>query len=233
MSKVIKIVLGIVVVVLVAGAGVWFFALRSDSKTTSVDAIQSAANPATPSSRTSPDGNWKLQADKDAFAGYQIEEQFASASIKKTAIGLSPGVSGTMTVQGNAITAVDITVDTTKLKSSEDRRDAAIASRGIETKKFPTATFKLTKPITLPAPPKQGDAVSVTATGDLTLHGVTKSVDVPLSAKWNGDTITVATVGDGLPISLADYQIDPIDMAGFVKIDDHGTLKLQLLFVPA
>ncbi len=233
MSKTVKIVLGIVVVLFVAGVGVYFVALRSEDKTTSVDAIQSAAATGTPSSRTTPDGTWTLKQDPDVFAGYRIEEQFASASIKKTAVGLSPAVSGSMAVKGNEITAVDVTVDTTKLKSSEDRRDAAISSRGLETKKFPTATFKLTKPVALPGPPKQGEEVSVTATGDLTLHGVTTSVDVPLSAKWNGDTITVATVGDGLPIALSDYQIDPIDMAGFVKIDDHGTLKLQLLFVPA
>ena len=30
---------------------------------------------------------------------------------------------------------------------------------------------------------RQGEEVSVTATGDLTLHGVTKSVQIPLKAR--------------------------------------------------
>ena len=62
---------------------------------------------------------------------------------------------------------------------------------------------------------------------------MTKSVDVPVTAKWQGDTITVITVGDGFAVQLSDFGIVPIDMAGFVKVDDHGVLKLQLLFVPA
>ena len=44
------------------------------------------------------------------------------------------------------------------------------------------------QPVDLGAVPAEGQAVEVTVTGDLTLHGVTKSVEVPLQAKLeNGD----------------------------------------------
>ncbi|MEO5964381.1 MAG: YceI family protein [Candidatus Limnocylindrales bacterium] len=49
-------------------------------------------------------------------------------------------------------------------------------------------------------------SVAVTATGDLTLHGVTKAVDIALQAKFQGGVMTV--VGS-LPIMFADYGIEP------------------------
>ena len=42
--------------------------------------------------------------------------------------------------------------------------------------KFPTSTFVLTAPIDFGAVPADGATVNATATGDLTLHGTTKSV---------------------------------------------------------
>src|SRR4029077_7045426 len=112
--------------------------------------------------------------------------------LQKTANGRTATVNGTMTIAGDQVTATAITADTTKLKSDESRRDGAITNRGLETAKYPEASFKLTEPTDLgTAPP--GTEVSVTATGELTLHGETKTVEVPLKAKWSGDQITVAT----------------------------------------
>jgi len=138
-------------------------------------------------------------------------------------------------VNGTSIPAAEIKVNTTKLVSNpeEPRRDSAIATRGLETTKFPEATFKLTSPIVLTGAPVANQEMSVTAKGDLTLHGTTKSVEVPLKATWTGNEIKVATVGEGLPIAMADYGISPIEIPGFVKTDENGTLEMQLLFVPA
>ena len=121
---------------------------------------------------------------------------------------------------------VDITADVTQLKSDQARRDSAITMRGLQTQQFPEATFALTKPITLPST-DQGKELDVTATGDLTLHGETKSVDVALKAEWDGSVIKVA---GSTPIAFADYGIDTIEIPGFVKTDDNGTMELQLLF---
>ncbi len=70
----------------------------------------------------------------------------------------------------------------------------------------------------------------MTATGDLTLHGVTRSVQVPLQASWDGaSAISIATPA-GIPIQMADYGIEPPD-SGFVSVDDNGEIELQLVFV--
>ncbi len=235
MSKTVKMVLGIlVVVVVVGGAGLYWFVLRDKSdKTASLDAIGTPGTTTGGPAKSSADGAWKLKQDNGVFAGYRVQELFGGSAIKKTANGRSKEVSGTMTVSGSSIPAAEVKVNTTKLTSDESRRDAAISSRGLETQKFPEATFKLTAPITLPAAPVANQEMAVTAKGDLTLHGTTKAVEVPLKATWDGTTIKVATVGEGLPITMADYGISAIEIPGFVKTDDTGTLEMQLLFVPA
>jgi len=226
------IIAAVVVIVVLGGAGVWYFAIRDTSQPTATLGAITPGGTAAPSnrSRTSPDGSWKLQNSDTVFVGYRVGEVLGG--LQKTANGRTTTVSGTMTIAGGQVTTTEITADTTKLKSDESRRDGSITTKGLETSKFPQATFKLTKPIDL-ANATQGTEVNVTATGDLTLHGVTKPVQIPLQAKWTGDQIAVATVGDGLPIVFADYGMQPIDLAGFVKTEDHGTLELQLLFVPA
>ena len=100
----------------------WYFAIRSEKLETNVDAIDSTKN-AAPSNRTSADGNWKVSQDKDAFVGYQIEEQFASASIKKTAVGKTGDISGTMTVAGATIPSATVEANLKALASDEARRD--------------------------------------------------------------------------------------------------------------
>ena len=75
--------------------------------------------------------------------------------------------------------------------------------------------------------PKAGELVMTSATGDFTLHGVTRHVTVPLQARWDGRRIEV--IGQ-LPITIADYKISIPEVPGVVKAEDHGTMELQLFF---
>ena len=228
MAKPVKILIAATLAFVLVSGG-----CSSGPQTANLDSIGTPGTTAAGPAKATADGTWKVQPGSGVFGGYRIQEIFGGATIKRTVNGQSPVVEGTITIAGTSITAVDVTLDTTKLKSDDDRRDAAIMTKGLETKSFPKATFTLKQPITLPAAPVKDQPMNVTASGDLTLHGVTKPVQVPLTATWTGSTIKVATVGEGLPIQLSDYGIVPISMANFVEIDDHGTLELQLLFVPA
>jgi polyisoprenoid-binding protein YceI len=228
-SKNVKIILATVVVVLVAGgAGFWYFVLRDDAPAkASLDAIDQGGSSTTTGGKPATlDGTWKVQQGEDVFVGYRVQELFAGDTIKKTAAGRTPKVDGSMTIAGDQVSKVDITADVTQLKSDQARRDAAITMRGLQTQQFPKATFALTKPITLPST-DQNKELDLTATGDLTLHGETKSVDVALKAEWDGSVVKVA---GSTPIAFADYGIDTIEIPGFVKTDDNGTMELQLLF---
>ena len=75
--------------------------------------------------------------------------------------------------------------------------------------------------------PADGQEISVTAKGQLTLHGVTKDVEIPLKAKLSGDVIAVT---GALPIVFADYGIEAPNSFVVVSIEDHGTMELQLFF---
>ena len=176
-----------------------------------------------------PEGRWVVRTGDDTVVGYRVKENLAG--IDQEAAGRTHDVQGTLTVQGDTtITAADVTAQLQSLESDQDRRDNAIRTRGLETDRFPEATFRLTSPAELPSAPKRGQDLSATVTGDLTLHGVTKSVEVPIQARWDGGTIEV--VGS-VPILMAEYNIDPPNVGGFVSVENRGELELQLTFVPA
>lgn len=228
MQKSVKIALAaVVVVILLGGAGFYWFFLRDDAPERA--SLQTSSQAAEASDRSSADGTWKVEAGTDVFVGYRVSELFGGETIKVTAVGRTPGVEGTLTVSGSEVTAAEITADMTRLKSDKAPRDGQIKTRGIQTDDFPTATFTLTQPITLPGNPEKGKEVDVTATGELTLHGVTKTVEIPLKAVWNGGTITVA---GGAKVAFSDFDIEPPTNA-IVSVDDNGEFELQLTFVPA
>lgn len=239
MSKTAKIVAAVVVVViLVGGAGFWYLVRDDAPEAANLDAIDvptpSGTTPGTTGSGSgSPvggvDGTWAVLQGEDVFVGYRVDELFAGETISKTAAGRTPAVTGQVVIADGSVTEATFTADVTKLTSDKSQRDAAIGSRGLQTERFPEATFTLTEPIQL-SDPVEGQEVSVEATGNLTLHGVTKPVTLDLTAKWTGSAITVA---GSAPIAFADYGMDVIEIPGFVTTEDHGTLELQLVLEPA
>jgi polyisoprenoid-binding protein YceI len=159
-----------------------------------------------------------------SFVGYRVKEQLASIGAA-TAVGRTPGVTGSVTVEGTAVTAAELSADLTTLESDDPRRDGQLRQQALETSQFPTATFKLTEPLDLGKAPADGETVDATATGDLTLHGVTKSVQIPLQARLADGVVTI--VGS-LPIQFADYEISPPRSMMVLSVEDNGVLELQL-----
>lgn len=238
MSKNVKIgIAAVLAVIVVAGAGLWWFVLRDTAEPeASIDAVagddgeDAAGGGAADGTPDTVDGEWAVQQGETVFVGYRVAELFAGETIEKTATGRTPEVEGTMTIEGDTITSASLTADLTQLESDQGRRDAALRTRGLETERFPDSTFELTEPITLPSAPEVGETVAVTAVGDLTIHGETSPVEVALEAQWEGPSISVA---GSTPIAFADFGMDAIEIAGFVSTDDEGTMELQLSFVPA
>jgi polyisoprenoid-binding protein YceI len=204
----------------------------SASSAASASPASSAAS-AVGSGGGSLDGTWNVDTSigsfsvfSDSFVGYRVNENLAQVG-STTAVGRTPKVSGSLTFAGNAITAATITADLTALQSDKPMRDGQLQQQGLQTAQFPTATFVLGSAIQLPGTPVDGQTISVTATGKLTLHGVTNQVSIPLQAKLSGTTVTV--VGT-LPIRFADYTMTPPHSMMVLSVDDHGTLELQLHF---
>jgi polyisoprenoid-binding protein YceI len=179
------------------------------------------------------DGTWTIDTSigsfadfTSSFAGYRVNETFTDQKANE-AVGRTPNVSGSLTLAGTTISAVDVTVDMTTLQSDDDRRDGQLRRQSIETDRFPTSTFRLTSPIELGAVPADGSSISATATGELTLHGVTKTVEVPIEASVSGGVVTV--IGQ-IEILFADYDIDRPTSFLVLSIEDHGIMEFQLHF---
>jgi polyisoprenoid-binding protein YceI len=88
-----------------------------------------------------------------------------------------------------------------------------------------TATFVLTEPVELGAGAASGTSVTGDATGDLTVHGITRQVTIPLQAQLVDGTIVI--VGS-TEITFADYGVSVPEAPIVLSAEDTGTLELQL-----
>ena len=230
MSRVVKVLIGLgvalVVLVGVAVAG-WYFFLKSDAE----PRLQLKKTPVvTGADAGAIDGTYTVSStNTQNQVGYRVTEKLAFNIAESDATGRTSDVTGTLTIGGTQADGVDVTANLQTLKSDQDRRDNAIKDRGLETNKFPEATFKLTKPIEFGTAPQPGEKVTATATGDLTLHGVTKTVSIPVEASWDGGA-TIQVQGS-LPIAFSDYGIEAPSIGGFVEVQDHGEMEFLLFFV--
>lgn len=238
-KRIVWIVGGIVVaaaVAVTAGTFVYLNFIKDDAPPplsleatpeTTTTAAGHGGDPATASGPLA--AGWKVVAGSQA--GYRVKEVLFGQSAD--AVGRTDQVSGSMTISAadgaDTVTAVELSVDMTSVTSDQGRRDNQFRGRIMETSQYPTATFELTQPIALGDVPGDTTPVDVKATGDLTLHGVTRSVDADLSARRNGTNIEVS---GSIPITFADYSI-PNPSFGPAQTEDHGLLELLVVFRPS
>ena len=236
----------VVVAVVVGGYIAYDQVLRGDSvaalalpsaspaASSSAGATASANSSAAPAVSTGGvAGIWNVASGSQA--GYRVREQLANLPAESDAVGRTDQVSGSITVTSSGttttLTAGTITVDTTSITSDKSQRDNRLRSQGLETDQYPTATFTLTAPVEIPAAALAGTATDVTLTGDLTLHGVTKSVQIPAQAQLVNGTIQVA---GSISFPLSDYSITAPNVGGIiVSIADQGTLEFLVTFSKA
>jgi polyisoprenoid-binding protein YceI len=178
-------------------------------------------------------GTWTIVEGSEA--GYRVREQLASLPAESDAVGRTSDVTGSITLvdagDGAQLTEGSIQVDTTTIASDESRRDARMRNEGLQTEQFPKAIFTVTEPVDIPVAALDGSATDVTLSGELTLHGVTKSVQIPAQAQLVDGRIQVA---GSLPIVLADYGITPPNVGGFIiSIADQGALEFLVVFAKA
>jgi polyisoprenoid-binding protein YceI len=222
------------------GYGLWYLFLRPSGPAAvgdgSIPALPSPAVSSAPLASGGLGGTWNVDTSigsaadwSDSFVGYRVQEMLGSIGAN-TAVGRTPAVSGSLTMDGTNVTAATITADLTALQSDDDRRDGQLRRQGIQTDQFPTAVFNLTSPIDLGSVPVDGQKISVTAKGTLTLHGVARDVEIPLTATLSGSTIVIQ---GSLPIVFADYGIEKPNSFAVLSIEDHGTMELQLFFTHA
>lgn len=223
-----------VAVIVVVGAGGWWFFIRDDAPPPASVEAAAGDSGSCDADLTVDDiqGTWTVDTSTGSveegtgtFAGYRIEEELANIG-GQTAVGRTAGVSGDITVDGEQVTEGSFEVDMTTLESDQDQRDSRLRQVGLQTDTFPTASFTLTEPLDIPADAEACEEITLAASGDLELHGVTQPVEVDLDASFDGDQIVVA---GSAPVVLADYDIEPPVGFRVVSIADNGTFELQII----
>ena len=131
-------------------------------------------------------------------------------------------------VQGSIVTdmadhtkgSVDVTIDAATVDTRDEKRDGHLKSPDfLDVVNYPTITFKSTRVVTQ-------DATHLNVIGDLTIHGVTKQVE--LDTELNGEGTTpygahVAGFSATTKINRKDFGLNwnvALEAGGFLVSDD-------------
>jgi len=209
---------GVAYLVVFAGSSPQKLVLSSPTPPTSASPAASAGAGA---------GTWTVTSGSQA--GYRVREQLASLPAPSDAVGRTSSITGSVTItrsgSSDTVAAASLTVNVNTLTSDRSMRDQRLHQMGLESDRYPTATFVLTTPIALPAGATSGQVINVSATGQLTIHGVTKTVTIPIQARLSGSQIELA---GSITFPFSEFGMTPPSIGGFVSVQDNATMEFDL-----
>jgi len=232
-----------VVALIVLGGGaagyVYFFSgLRSSppalsfaSPSPSTSAVPSPSPTSTSASGFA--GVW--QVGSGSLAGYRVREQFVGQTSSHDAVARTSSVSGQLTITQSGssyqLTSGTVTVELGALASVDSvagynvsNRDR-IVQRSLDVSQFPSAVLKL-QPVAIPSGADGGQTVTFPVTGDLTIHGVTRTVTATVQLRvLNGTPQVVAAI----QTNMTDFGVQPPSI-GFTTVQPAVTIEAQLSF---
>jgi polyisoprenoid-binding protein YceI len=248
-----KIIIAVVVIAVLAGAGLFILdrtIFAPTAVTTAVPVAPTIAAPAQAPAQSSAPATTSA-ASKQATAApvpasgsgvvyhidatqseahYEVSETFFQGNRLNLAIGRTKGIAGDVLVDfANPANSQigTIVIDVSQLTSDEGRRDNFIRNNFLQSAQYPQATFKPTKIEGLPASVKPGDQLTLKVTGDLTVKQTTKPVTFDVTLKADQDKLTGTATTEVL---LSDFGVGPIQIA-MLQTEDKA--KLVFDFVAA
>lgn len=216
-------------------------AISPDPPTTDAATVETTPAAQAPAATAEPTGTEPADAEPTASGearqvwaitdesqvGYRVKEILFGVDAE--AVGRTNQLTGTFVIAGDQVVDGEFVVDVASIESDDGRRDRQFRGRIMSTDEFPDATFTLTEPIDLGTQPADGVAVTTTATGDLTLRGVTNPVTFDVTAEQQDGRIGVL---GAIPVAFADYAIANPSISG-ITTEDNGLLEFILVFEPA
>ncbi len=195
-------------------------AIVSDSSDVPSTDVDASLVPPTPDSGVT--GTWL--ATSDSTVGYRVKEVLGGVDTE--GVGRTNQVNGSLTIQDTTLLSTVFEVDVASIKSDSSKRDSQFSGNIMDAETYPTANFRLLTPIDLGTIPTDGQKITATAFGELTLHGVTNQVSFDVTATIDNGIIGVL---GSIDITFADYGIaNPSN--GFVTTGDTGLLEFVLAF---
>ena len=127
--------------------------------------------------------------------------------------------------QLRSITAFTFSVNAKSLKSEHESMDGR-TYKTMKADQYTKVTYKLTTALITAAAKNK---YQVTATGDLTIAGVTQSIVMYITAGVNPDNTITITGSENL--KLTDYKIEPPSfMLGAMKVKNDLTIQFNLTY---
>jgi len=152
--------------------------------------------------------------------------------------GIANGVSGEVIADFDDLSrsSVDISVDARSLKitdrdeSPEDVRQVQQTTLGpqvLDVARFPTIRFRSQA---VAGSRIQPGVYAAAVLGEFSLHGMTKTITVPLRLETQADRLTATGT---FVVKQTDFGIEPISAGGgLVKVEDGVTISFQIIAQP-
>ena len=220
---------GLLVLLAAGGAYAYFFSgLRSSPSalTLASPSPSASTNPTTGSG-----GDWQITTG--SLVGYRVKEQFVGQSSAHEAVARTGDVSGTVRIARNGagyvMTSAMVSVQLSSLASIDSVAGYNVTNRdrivqgALDVRDFPTAVFKA-QDVALPIGAETGQAVTVSVSGQLTVHGVTKDVTATLQLRVSGAT---AQIAGSIATNMTDFGVSPPTI-GFTTVQPAVTIEFQL-----
>jgi polyisoprenoid-binding protein YceI len=166
-------------------------------------------------------GTWNVGSG--SVVGYRVQEVLIGQN--STAVGRTSEVWGSITVSADEVAKATFTANMTSVKSDQSERNAQFDGRIMDVNTYPTAKFQLTDPIPLGTVPGAAEVKAYHATGDLTMHGVTRPITFTISTERTGSSLYALA---DINVVFADWDISNPSVGGFVTTQNHGTLEVLL-----
>lgn len=197
------------------------------SNSTGIASTPTVTSSASSSSGAALNGAWKLASGSQA--GYRVREKLAFLPAQSDAVGRTSQITGSATLSEAAgtvkITSASFSVAVNTLKSDRSMRDEKIHSIGLESDRYPTATFALAKPLSFAASAVKGHVAHLPVTGTFTIHGVSRKETLPVEMSLSGSTLEA--VG-AFTFPWAEFGMTAPSVGGFVNVTEKATMEFDL-----
>ena len=222
---------------LLAAGFVWWFLGREGPAAADLSATAEAVSTDSTAGGTTAapdtlDGTWTVDTSigtfsvddpTSTFVGFRVAEELRGLGAV-TAVGRTGDVSGSISVAGTSLDTGQVDVDLTGMVSNDSRREDNIQD-ALNTTTNPTATFVITESAEFGDGLLDGAIVTTTVIGDLTINGVTNSVQMPVEAQLvDGSVLVVGSID----VVFADYDVEVPSSQIVVSVEDEGVLEVQI-----
>lgn len=173
------------------------------------------------------DGHWDVVSgagENSTEAGYTFDEVLPGQ--EKSTSGRTSEVSGDLVVANDVLAEGKVTVDVASIESDIEKRDIHVRDNILHTDQYPEATFTISDPVDLSSLPEDGSVDTVTANGELTMHGKTNDVTAELTVLRTGENVIVQ---GQVPVEREAFGIVTPEFVAS-QIAEEGTVDLLLVF---